>query len=59
MESAGNSKGTLVTGVLGEDVHVIGIRVLEHALSAAGFRVVSLGIKTSEREFIEAAVEAA
>jgi methylaspartate mutase sigma subunit len=57
MKSAENSKGTLVTGVIGEDVHIIGIRVLEHALSAAGFRVVSLGINTSKREFVDAAVE--
>lgn len=50
-------KGTVVTGVIGEDVHIIGIRVLEHALKEAGFNVVSLGIHTSQEEFINAAKE--
>jgi methylaspartate mutase sigma subunit len=51
------SKGTVVTGVIGEDVHIIGIRVLEHALSQAGFKVVSLGIHTSQEDFMDAAKE--
>jgi len=50
-------KGTLVTGVIGEDVHIIGIRIVEHALRNAGFRVASLGAQVSQEEFIEAAVE--
>ena len=50
-------KGTLVTGVIGDDVHVIGIRILEHALRDAGFKVVSLGGQVSQKEFINAAVE--
>jgi methylaspartate mutase sigma subunit len=50
-------KGTLVTGVIGDDVHVIGIRILEHALRDAGFKVVSLGGQVSQQEFINAAVE--
>lgn len=49
---------TLVTGLIGEDVHITGIRILEHALRTAGFKVVSLGIQVSQREFIEAAIEA-
>ncbi len=51
------SKGTLVTGVIGEDVHIIGIRILEHALSDAGFKVISLGSRTSQQEFVNAATE--
>jgi methylaspartate mutase sigma subunit len=51
------SKGTVVTGVIGEDVHIIGIRVLEHALTQAGFKVVSLGIHTSQEDFMDAAKE--
>jgi methylaspartate mutase sigma subunit len=51
------SKGTLVTGVIGEDVHIIGIRVLEYALGEAGFKVVPLGSQVSQKEFIEAAIE--
>lgn len=50
-------KGTLVTGVIGEDVHNIGITILEHALTNAGFKVISLGIHSSQEEFINAAIE--
>ena len=49
---------TLVAGVIGWDAHVIGLRVLEYALRKAGFKVIDLGIFVSQREFIEAAVEA-
>jgi len=49
---------TLVTGVIGEDVHNIGIKVLEHALRNNGFKIVSLGIGVSQKEFIDAATEA-
>ncbi len=52
------SKGTVVTGVIGEDVHVVGIRILEYALGEAGFRVVPLGSQVSQKEFIGGAIEA-
>ena len=51
------SKATLVTGVIGEDVHVTGIRILEHALRNAGYKIVSLGIHNSQEDFINAAIE--
>jgi len=51
------SKGTVVTGVIGDDVHVIGIRLLEHALERAGFKVVRLGVQVSQEEFVHAAME--
>lgn len=51
------SKGTIVTGVIGDDVHVIGIRILEYALRQSGFIVVSLGPLAPVKEFIEAAIE--
>jgi methylaspartate mutase sigma subunit len=57
VEASEKVKGIVVTGVIGEDVHIIGIRVLEHALSKAGFRVISLGIHASHEEFINAAKE--
>lgn len=50
-------KGTLITGVIGEDVHVTGIRILEHALRNAGFKVHSLGIHNTREDFINAAIE--
>lgn len=50
---------TLVTGVVGDDIHVVGIRLVDHALKAAGAKVVSLGVMTPVQEFVEAAVETA
>lgn len=50
-------KGVLVTGVIGEDVHVTGIRILEHALRNGGFQVHSLGIHNTQQDFIDAAKE--
>ena len=53
------SKGTLVLGVIGADIHNIGITILASALTDAGFKVVSLGILVSQEEFVKAAVETA
>jgi methylaspartate mutase sigma subunit len=50
---------TIVSGVAGDDIHVMGIRLVEHALKAAGANVVSLGVMTPISEFVEAAVETA
>jgi methylaspartate mutase sigma subunit len=50
---------TVVTGVAGDDIHVMGIRLVEHALKSAGAQVVSLGVMTPIPEFVEAAVETA
>ena len=50
---------TIVAGVVGDDIHVIGIRLVEHALRTAGATVVSLGVMTPVQEFVEAAVETA
>lgn len=50
------SKGTLVTGVIGDDIHNIGLKVLEHALRDVGFEVVSLGVRVSQEDFINAAI---
>jgi len=48
---------TVVTGVIGEDVHITGIRILEHALRNSGVNVVSLGIHNLDSDFINAAIE--
>jgi len=50
-------KGTVVTGVIGEDVHIVGVRILEFALGEAGFRVIPLGSQVSQKEFIGGAIE--
>ena len=47
----------VVTGVIGADIHCIGLRILEHALRKSDIEVVSLGIMVSQKEFIEAAIE--
>lgn len=53
------AEGTVVTGVIGDDVHVIGLRLMEYALRQSGFKVVSLGPLASQKEFIDAAIETA
>jgi methylaspartate mutase sigma subunit len=50
---------TIVTGVIGADVHCIGINIVEYGLKNAGYNIVSLGIQTSQEEFISAAIETA
>lgn len=54
----GNGK-KLVIGVIGADVHAVGIRILEFAFREAGFEVTNLGVMVSQEEFIGAAVETA
>ncbi|MGV8962797.1 MAG: methylaspartate mutase subunit S [Candidatus Saccharimonadaceae bacterium] len=48
---------TIVTGVIGADVHAVGNKILTYALNEAGFKVINLGVMVSQEEFIEAAVE--
>lgn len=51
------SKKTLVTGVIGADVHAVGNRILAMTMEQAGFNVVNLGVMVSQEEFVNAAVE--
>lgn len=48
---------TLVLGVIGSDVHAVGNRILQYAFEEAGFNVVNIGVMSSQKEFIEAALE--
>ena len=57
MSEAGATKGTLVTGVIGSDTHIVGNRILSRALEDAGFTVVALGALTPASEFVDAALE--
>jgi methylaspartate mutase sigma subunit len=57
MKTKEKVQGTLVTGVIGEDIHNIGISILEHALGNAGFKIVSLGVQCSQEDFVHAAIE--
>lgn len=47
----------LVIGVIGADVHAVGIRILEFAFREAGYEVTNLGVMVSQEEFIGAAIE--
>ena len=52
-------KATLVTGTVGQDSHVIGIKILSRYLRENGYTVVELGGLTPTEEFIKAAQETA
>ena len=48
---------TMVLGVIGADVHAVGLRILDYAFTNAGFKVINLGIMVSQEEYIDAAIE--
>lgn len=50
---------TIITGVIGDDIHVIGMKLVEHALRGAGATIVSLGVLTPVKDFVDAAIETA
>ncbi len=47
----------VVTGVVGNDIHVVANRLIELSLKARGFEVFNLGVNTYLEEFIDAVVE--
>jgi len=49
-------KRKLITGVL-VDIHNLGLRVLEPALTHAGFEVIYIGARLSQEDYIHAALE--
>ncbi len=51
------TRAKLVLGVIGADVHIVGARILQYALTNAGYEVTNLGIMVSQDEFIDAAIE--
>ncbi|MFV0586401.1 methylaspartate mutase subunit S [Bacteroides reticulotermitis] len=50
-------KKTIVTGVIGADVHAVGNKIITYALENEGFNVVNLGVMVSQEEYIAAAIE--
>ncbi len=52
-------KYKLVLGVVGADVHIVGAKILDFALTEAGYEVINLGIMVSQQEFVDAAIESA
>jgi len=47
----------VVTGVVGNDVHVVANRLIEISLRDRGFEVFNLGVNTYLEEFIDAVIE--
>ncbi len=47
----------IVTGVVGNDVHVVANRLIDISLNQRGFEVFNLGVNTYLEEFMDAAVE--
>lgn len=47
----------VVTGVVGNDIHVVANRLIELSLQARGFEVFNLGVNTYLEEFVDAVVE--
>ncbi|MDH6341435.1 methylaspartate mutase sigma subunit [Parabacteroides sp. PFB2-12] len=50
-------KKTIVTGVIGADVHAVGNKIIAYALEKEGFNIVNLGVMVSQEEYIAAALE--
>ena len=48
---------TLVLGVIGSDCHAVGNKILDYALTQAGYNVVNIGVLSPQEDFINAAVE--
>jgi len=48
---------TIVLGVIGSDCHAVGNKILNHALTEAGFNVINIGVLSPQEDFINAAVE--
>lgn len=50
-------KKKLVLGVIGSDCHAVGNKILDYALSEAGFDVINIGVLSPQEDFINAAKE--
>ncbi|MAD42939.1 MAG: methylaspartate mutase subunit S [Arcobacter sp.] len=47
----------VVTGVVGNDIHVVANRLIDISLQARGFEVFNLGVNTYLEEFFDAVIE--
>lgn len=50
-------KKKIVLGVIGSDCHAVGNKILDYALTEAGFEVVNIGVLSPQEDFINAAKE--
>lgn len=48
---------TIVIGVIGSDVHAVGNKIIDYALTNSGFNVVNVGVLSTQEDFINAAIE--
>ncbi len=51
------NKPKIILGVIGADCHAVGNRILDHAISTAGYEVINLGVLVKQEEFVNAAIE--
>ncbi len=51
------TKNKVILGVIGADCHAVGNKILDYAITAAGFEVVNLGVLVPQEEFVNAAIE--
>lgn len=52
-----NNNVKVILGVIGADCHAVGNKILNHALAAADFEVVNLGVLVPQEDFVNAAIE--
>jgi methylaspartate mutase sigma subunit len=48
---------TIVIGVIGADVHAVGNKIIEYTLNKSGYKVINIGVLSSQEDFINAAIE--
>lgn len=51
------NKLKVILGVIGADCHAVGNKILNHAITAAGFEVANLGVLVPQEDFVNAAIE--
>ncbi len=52
-----NCRGRVVIGVIGDDIHIVGNRIMQLALEESGFQVFNLRARNRPEEFCQAALE--
>ena len=50
-------RGRIIIGVIGDDIHVVGNRIMQLALEESGFRVFNLRTRNRPEHFCQAALE--
>jgi len=50
-------RGRVIIGVIGDDIHIVGNRIMQLALEESGFQVFNLRARNRPEEFCQAALE--